>query len=119
MAYSYEQILQSQYQRIAEEQAASVAELEAGRLSEDAYRTTSAADRILELDKSREALDRRANEYVRSQQAQPQGNPHNLSQDEMDIAKGSHLTPEQYSQNKRKYQAMKSQGYWDQGRVFK
>jgi hypothetical protein len=127
VAYSYQQILESQYARIAEEQAGAVAELEAGRLSEDAYRTTSAADRILELDKSREALDRRADQYVASQQQQPQGNAHGLSATEVEIARGissgdSSLTNADrekiYAANKNKLRHLRATGEYrdDQGR---
>ncbi len=88
MAYSYEDILRAQYQRIADEHAQQTAELEAGRVGEAAYRVTAAADRILELDKSREALDRRAQQFVASQQAQPQASPWGLSESEISIAHG-------------------------------
>jgi hypothetical protein len=118
MAYSYQQILEAQYRRIADEYAETVADLEAGRVNEDAYRVTSAADRILELDKSREALDRRAQTFVAGQQ-QSQGNQFGLSKDEQDVAKISGISDEQYVRNKQRYRAMKAEGYWDQGRVFK
>jgi hypothetical protein len=119
MAYSYQQILESQYQRIAEEQSQAAADLEAGRISEDAYRVTGAADRILELDKTREALDRRANQYIASQQQQPQGNQYGLSQSEVEIARGissgdSSLTNAEreriYAANKNKLRHMRQTG---------
>jgi hypothetical protein len=88
MAYSYQQILEAQYLRITDEQAQAAAELEAGRVSEDAYRVTDAANRILQLDKDREALDRRAQGFIASQQAQPQTSKYGLSQDEVEIARG-------------------------------
>jgi hypothetical protein len=110
MAYDHETVIRAQYQQLAADRAQALAEYEAGRIKEDDYETMSAANRILEADQKAMALDRIANQYVRSQQQGPQGNPHGLSDDEMDIAKGSHLTPEQYSKNKQKYQAMKSQG---------
>jgi len=125
MAYTYEQILRSQYENIATEQAQQLAELEAGRLAEDAYRTTAAADRILELDKSREALDRRAQGYVASQQAQPQGNAYGLSNDEIEVAKNSHSAGtaderiEEYAKNKALYRHKRATGEYrdDQGTV--
>jgi hypothetical protein len=119
MAYEYESIIKAQYETIAQQRAQAAADLEAARLSEDSYSTMDSAARIVDADVRRAAVDQIANRFVASQQQAPQGNPHNLSNDEMDIAKGSHLTPEQYARNKQRYQAMKSQGYWDQGRVFK
>lgn len=125
MAYSYEQILRSQYERLADEQAQAVAELEAGRVSEDSYRTTSAADRILELDKTRDALDRRAQNFVAGQQ-QPQGNQFGLNRDEIDIANGiasadASLTDTErqraYATNKHRLRQMRASGQYrdDQG----
>ena len=73
MAYSYQQILESQYSRLEVEHAEAAAELEAARRVEDAYRTTSAADKILELDKYRDALDRRAQSFIAGQQAHGTG----------------------------------------------
>jgi hypothetical protein len=119
MAYSYQQILEAQYARIADDHAQAAAELESGRVSEDAYRVTSAADRILELDQQRAALDARAHGFITSQQVQQQGNQFGLSRDEQDIAKVSGISDETYARNKQKMRAMKAEGYWDQGRVFK
>jgi hypothetical protein len=119
VAYSYQQILEAQYQRLAEQSAAEAAELEAGRVAEDASRVIYAADRILELDKAREALDRRAQGYVAAQQAQPQGSRFGLSPVEAEHAKISGISDEEYARNKSKMVRMKGEGYWDQGRVFK
>ena len=130
MAYSYAQILESQYESIDSEQSQAVADLEAARLAEDAWRTTNAANRILELDKTREALDRRAQGFVASQQAAQQGgNRFGLSETERSVAHNSFtaydMTKEQkeelYARNRQKYQHMKATGQYsvDQGRVFK
>jgi hypothetical protein len=127
MAFSYEQILQSQYARIDDETAQQVAELEAGRVSEDAYRTSAAADRILELDKTREALERRAQGFVASQQ-RPQSNEFGLSKDEQDIAHGiasndPRLSKQDrertYAENKHKLRLARANGSYrdDQGVV--
>lgn len=128
MAYSYQAILESQYQSIAEEQAQAAAELEAGRIAEDAYRTKAAADRILDLDKSREMLDRRARGFVQSQQAQPQGNKYGLNNDEVQVARtlsagSTTMTNDDreriYAENRAKYRHQRATGEYrdDQGRV--
>jgi len=118
MAFSYEQILHAQYEGLNEEEAQAIYDLEAGRHAEDAHRTTKAAHRILEIDKAREALERRASGYAASQQ-QAQSNRFGLSRDELDVAKASGISDEQYAVNKNRMQQMKAAGYWDQGRVFK
>jgi hypothetical protein len=126
MAYSYEQIMQAQYARIADEQAQAAADLEAGRVSEDAYRVTGAADRILQLDKDREALDRRAQGFIAQQQ--PQGNKYGLSKDEQDVARGmfgndQRMTHDQreraYAEQKEKLRYMRATGQYrdDQGSI--
>jgi hypothetical protein len=128
MAYSYQQILEAQYQRIADEHAEQTAELEVARVGEDAYRVTAAADRILELDKSREALDRRAQQYLASQQAQPQISRYGLSRDEAEIARGiagndrslsSDDRERIFAENKLKLARARADGSYrdDQGRV--
>jgi hypothetical protein len=124
VAYSYQQILEAQYERIADEHARAAAELEAARVAEDPYSVTSAADRILELDKSREALDRRAQGFVASQQARSQGNRYGLSRDEVDIAHSigsgdQNLTNDErertYAHNRDKLRHLRSIGaYRDQ-----
>jgi hypothetical protein len=124
MAYSYQQILEAQYQRIADEQAQQVAELEAGRVSEDAFRTTSAADRILELDKSRDALDRRAAGFAAGQQQQPQASRYGLSKDEVDVAHSiasgdrdmtNDDREKSYAEQKQKLRHMRSTGQYSDG----
>lgn len=78
MAYSYEDIIRSQYEAKAAEKAQALADLEAARLNENAIDTMAAADRIVEIDKSVGALDRIAQTYV-AQQQQPPGNRFGLS----------------------------------------
>jgi len=124
MAYSYQQILQSQYETKAAERAQALADLEASRLAEDPSGTMDAANRIVDIDKSVTALDRIANQYVASQQ-QPQGNRWNLSNEEMEVAKGSHSGGtveeriEEYARNKQRYRQARADGSFrdDQGRV--
>jgi hypothetical protein len=125
MAYSYEDIIRSQYEAKAAERAQALADLEAARLNENPTDTMAAADRIVEIDKSVGALDRIANQFVASQQAQPQGNRWNLSNEEVEVAKASHSagTPderiEEYARNKQRYRQMRQSGAYrdDQGTV--
>lgn len=125
MAYSYEQILRSQYEGKAADRQMAVAELEAARVAEDPSATMIAADRILEIDKSVSALNVIANQYVASQRAQPQGNAHGLSNEEVEVAKASHSAGtaeeriEEYARNKQRYQHMRQTGQYrdDQGSV--
>jgi hypothetical protein len=86
MAYNYQDILLSQQDRINNEQAQALAELEAGRLDEDSFRVAQASDRILQLDLQRNALAARANSFVAGQQ-QPQGHPSGLSGERLEVAK--------------------------------
>jgi len=124
MAYSYEDILKSQYEQKAADRALALADLEAARLSEDPNGTMDAANRILEVDKSVTALNTIANQYVRQQQ-QPQGNRWNLSSEEMDVAKASHSAGteeeriEEYARNKQRYRQARADGSYrdDQGSV--
>jgi hypothetical protein len=130
VAYTYQQILESEYQSLAEEHAQALADLEAGRISEDPLRTTSASRRILELDGTRERLDRRANQFIASQQGQPQASKYGLNKDEIEvahtIASGARdLTNEEreriYAEQKSKLARMRATREYDdtQGRVFK
>jgi hypothetical protein len=125
MAYSYEDILKSQYEQKAADRAQALADLEAARIKEDAFDTMNAADRIVEIDKSVSALDRIANQYVQQSQAQPRGNKWNLSNEEMEVAKASHSSGtaeeriEDYARNKQRYQHARATGAYrdDQGSV--
>jgi hypothetical protein len=128
MAYTYEQILKAQYERIADTHAHLSAELEAARVSEDAYKVTEAADAILALDQQRTALDARAQSFVASQQQHARGNRYGLNQDEIAIANGisggdANLSNDQrqqiYSHNKQRLQYLRSTGQYrdDQGTV--
>ena len=125
MAYSYEDIIRSQYEAKHTEKAQALADLEAARVAENAFDTMAAANRIVEIDKSVSAIDRIAHQYVASQQAQPQGNRWNLSTEEMEIAKGSHSGGtveeriEEYARNKQRYRQARADGSFrdDQGRV--
>jgi hypothetical protein len=125
MAYEHEAVIKAQYQQLANDRAQAAAEYEAARIAEDGSSTMFAADRILEVDQKRAALDRIANNYVASQQ-KPQGNQFGLNQDEMDIANGiasgdQTITNEQrqraYAQNKERLRYMRATGQYrdDQG----
>jgi 3-methyladenine DNA glycosylase Tag len=129
VAYSYEDILRSQYEAKAADRAQALADLEAARLNENAVDTMNAADRILEIDKSVGALNTIANQYVRQSQAQPQGNKFGLSPAEVEIARTSYTAPdmtdaqkdETFARNKQKLQSLRASGaYTDSDRqVFR
>jgi hypothetical protein len=124
MAYSYEDIIRSQYEAKAAERAQALADLEAARINENAVDTMAAADRIVDIDKSVGALDRIANQYVSSQQ-QPQGNRYGLSPTEVEVAHNSFsgVSKEEkersYSENKQKLRYLRQTGAYrdDQGSV--
>jgi hypothetical protein len=125
MAYSYQQILQSQYESKAAERAQALADLEASRLAEDPSGTMDAANRVIEIDKSVGALDRIANQYVASQQQQPQGNKYGLSAQEVEVAHNSFsgVSKEErersYRENRDKLRHMRATGEYSdsQGKV--
>ena len=56
MAYTYDEILTAQFQRLATEQAQASADLEAARLQDDADAVMFSAGRVLEIDAQRNAL---------------------------------------------------------------
>jgi hypothetical protein len=89
MAYDHEAVIRAQYERLAAERTQALADYEAGRMSEDGDSTMMAADRILDVDQKRAALDRIAQTYVTSQQ-QPQGNRFGLSPTEVEVAHNSY-----------------------------
>lgn len=115
MPISYQEILIAQGERIDAEQALAASDLEAARLSGDAYGTNDAADRILRLDAERAALNARASQFVVSQQV-PADNKYRLSQDERDVARSANtdLPVEErdriYAQNKARYQHARATG---------
>jgi hypothetical protein len=125
MPYDYSSIMQASAQRLDAQQAEMVAELEAGRMAEDADRTMYAATRLLEIDAQRVALAERANQYIARQQAQPKGNAYGLSDQELAIAKNSHSGGtvderlREYASNKQRLQHMRATGQYrdDQGTV--
>ncbi|WP_316159802.1 hypothetical protein [Bradyrhizobium sp. SZCCHNRI20481] len=128
MSYSYDEILVAQGQRIEAERAQQVAELEAGRMSEDPDRVNDAANRILELDAQYAALAQRANSYYAQGQAHArQANPHGLNDQEMEVAANFSQDPslsreqklEIYARQKARYQHMRRTGEYrdDQGTV--
>ena len=109
-------VIVSQAQNLDSERAQMIAELEAGRLSDDAYRTTEAARWICQIDIGRRQLNNYANELVHQQQQQPRGNQFGLSQDEVEVAAISGISEEQYARNKHRMEVMKGQGFWSRGR---
>ena len=125
MAYNYEDILRAQYEAKAADRAQALADLEAARMNENAPNIMDAANRIVEIDNSVRSLDNIANSYLASQRAQPQGNQHGLSDEEMDVAKNSHSAGtaerriEEYARNKQRYQHTRASGQYrdDQGTV--
>jgi hypothetical protein len=127
VAFQYSQIVTAQAERLDAEQAQQIAELEAGRMSDDSDRTMWAAQRLLEIDAQRAALAQRANIMVAQQQAQPRGNAYGLTDDEIAVAKAAHSGGSvderirSYAEQKQRYQHMKATGAYDdtQGRVFK
>jgi hypothetical protein len=122
MAFEHNAVIQAQWNQLAAERAQAVADYEAGRTAEDEYSTMSAANRLLDAETKIAALDRVAGAYASQQQQhaqQQQYNPHGLSRDELDVAKISGITGEEYARNKRRMEVMKGQGYWSQGKVFK
>jgi len=120
MAYSHRDVIQAQAEHLAAQRARALSDYEVARLSEDNDATMNAADQIVEIDARAAALDRIAGNFVRQQQ-QPQqpGSRYGLSRDEVEVAKISGISEEQYARNRQKMHQMKSEGYWSQGRVFK
>lgn len=129
MAYDYADILVAQQQRIAAERAQAFADLEHGRIAEDADQTTQASDRILQLDLQENALRARANSMVASQN-RPAPNKYNLSTEEQSVAKtiasnDRSLSEDDrqkiYAEQRHKLREMRSTGQYSdgQGLVFK
>ena len=127
MAKSYADILTEQFERHQQARSYYMAELEAGRLTDDTDRINNASDGILALDASEAHLHQRANQFVASQQAQKPANAYGLSDTEIEIAKASHSggTPEQrvqsYAYQKSRLARMRATREYDdtQGQVFK
>src|SRR6516165_7434903 len=71
MAYSYDDLLIRQGQRLQGERAQAMAELEARRQNEDINACDYAADRILKIDQDYARLEQIASQYVARQLAVP------------------------------------------------
>ncbi len=110
MAINFEQILNTQAERIDREQAIATAELEAARLSMDPLGTNDAAQRVLQLDAERAALAGRANSYIQQRQMQPEQNKYGLSPDEIDHARIAGVSEDVYAAQKRKLAQMRATG---------
>ena len=119
MAFEHRDIIKAQHDRLLSERARLLGELEAGRLNEDADATMYCADKIVEVDAKVAALNQIATAYVAGQQQAAPANKYGLNRDEVEVAKISGISDEQYAKNKSKMETMKNQGYWSQGRVFK
>ncbi|WP_316216753.1 hypothetical protein [Bradyrhizobium sp. SZCCHNR3003] len=128
MAWNYNDILVSQGQRLEAERAQALAELEAGRIYEDASLVNTASDNILRIDRDYAQLVRYANNMATQQRA-PRSQ-YGLTDAEVEIARTigetrNDLTDEAreriYAENKARYRQMRATGEYDdtQGRVFK
>jgi hypothetical protein len=125
VSFSHTDVLIAQGESLETERGRALAEYEHARISEDGDRTMAAADRIVDIDARRAALDRIANHFVAAEQSRPRGNAYGLSDDEMDIARNSHGSGtvedrvKEYAQNKARYQHMRATGAYrdDQGTV--
>jgi hypothetical protein len=92
VAYDYSAIFTSQWERLQEESAATAANLEAARQSENSEQVHAYAQRMLELDAQAQALGQRAQQYVAQQQdakAYQAQNRYGLSPQEAEIARNS------------------------------
>jgi hypothetical protein len=88
LPYSYQDILLAQEQRLQARRASAVADLESARLREDADGVAYAADEILRVDTDFSRLTTIANQFVAQQQAAAPRNKYNLSDDEVEVARG-------------------------------
>ena len=111
MAYDYQSIMQSQWERLESEGVQQAAELEAGRIAEDADRVHWAAQRILELDAQKNALAVRANQFAAQQRAEPRGNKYGLSHDEIEVARNFTTDPKLSNDDKEKLYAEQRNRY--------
>jgi hypothetical protein len=92
MAYTYDAIMQSQWERVQEESQGVAGLLEAARVAENSEEVHRYARRLLELDAEAAALGQRAQQYVANQQnAQEYSaqNKYGLSPQEAEIARNS------------------------------
>jgi hypothetical protein len=140
MAFSYNDILQSEAERIDQEASAAVAELEAGRLAEDISRVQWAFREILKLDAERNALVTRATNYARPPQAAPLAGAEDMSHRDLALARQFGLSAHElgaaknwtsdpnlsdearvktYVENRQRYRQARSDGSYrdDQGTV--
>jgi hypothetical protein len=133
LPFEYRDILLSQEQRIQAKRAQAVAELESGRVSEDAYLVNEAADTILRCDADMARLHQIANEYVSRQQHAQLTNRFHLSETEREVAEAAlpnrpdmpKLSADDkhriYSENRARLNRMRQTREYDdtQGRVFR
>jgi hypothetical protein len=123
MAYDHVQIIRAQYEELANERSAALAALEAARVNESSYEVMRAADRVVDADVRRSALDNIARNFVASQN-RPQGNQFGLNRDEVDIAHGigggdPNLSNQErerlYAYNRDKLRHMRATGQYSDG----
>jgi hypothetical protein len=134
MAFKYEDLIIDQSQQLQAERAEAMAELEAGRQTEDIVRCREAEKRILQIDNDHERLERYANQFVMRQQAQQPANQFGLSQAEIEVAHNSFgpikrnghyvdLSKDEkerlYAEQRNKYHYMRQTGQYrdDQGTI--
>lgn len=104
------------FQLALQQEALSYRQAEA---SGDVDSMADAASRMAGLRASMRELGTMRSEIENANAHAEPPNPHGLSADEVEIAKLSGISDEQYAINKRRMNVMKDQGYWSQGRVFK
>jgi hypothetical protein len=128
VAYTHEDVIRAQYDRLTSERARAAGDYESARIDEDVHGVMSAADRIVEIDARIGALGQIANNYIAGQQRAQPTNKYGLSRDEIAIARGNgsgdpRLTNDDrdriYAEQKSRYQRMRSTGEYrdDQGTV--
>jgi hypothetical protein len=125
MAYSYDQILNAQFENLDAASAQASADLESARHREDPHGVNEAANAILQLDLQRNALAVRARGFSAGQQQHAQEQPgsrYGLTPEQAEIARKSlvdrrDLPPmtddqkyETYARNRAKYHGMLRDG---------
>lgn len=130
MAYTYQEIIQAEYQDLANEEAHASATLEQARITEDVDAIKIATDRIYTVDQKRQSLTQRVQSFNAQHAAQPRSR-FGLTPEEQEIARlGPHthkdyprerfLTDDQkeeiYARNRAKYRAMIANGSYSNQR---
>jgi hypothetical protein len=118
MPYEHKDVIEAQWKVLAREREQAVLDYNQCNDFDDGDGVMAAANRIIDVDARRAALEGIARNLV-MQQAQPQSNRYGLSQDELDVARSCNLSPEAYSHNKNLLQYRRATGQYrdDQGSV--